>query len=116
MSITPTQVTAFKAQLETTLAELDGLSDMAADARKPVTLDQTSVGRLSRMDALQGQAMQLETERRRENERSRIRAALERIESGDFGYCAVCGDDIAVKRLAHDPSVATCVDCASAKA
>ncbi len=47
--------------------------------------------------------MQLETERRREIERIRIDAALERIETGDYGYCTVCDEDIALKRLEHDP-------------
>jgi len=91
--------------------ELDAISDISADSRKPVELDQTSIGRLSRMDALQGQAMQLETERRRGIERTRIEAALERIENGNFGYCTVCDEDIALKRLENDPSVPNCIDC-----
>ena len=108
------QISAYRTQLKHMLDELDALSEMASESRKPVTLDQTSVGRLSRMDALQGQAMQLETERRRGSERQRIHSALARIEDGEFGYCITCGDEIAPKRLAHDPSVATCVDCAGA--
>ncbi len=70
------------------------------------------VGRLSRMDALQEQAMQVETERRRHQELQRIEAALERIDEGEFGYCAVCGDEIELKRLEHDPTVPTCIACA----
>lgn len=111
MALTKAQLKKFKKQLEQLREELGELSVIAADSRKPVELDQTSVGRLSRMDALQGQAMQLETERRRGIERKRIDAALERIESGDFGYCTVCDEDIALKRLEHDPSVPNCFDC-----
>ena len=55
------------------------------DAASPVELDQTRVGRLSRMDALQGQAMSQETQRRREQELRRIAQALQRIEQGEFG-------------------------------
>ncbi|MDB9704188.1 hypothetical protein OAA86_08880 [Rhodospirillales bacterium] len=84
---------------------------ISAESRKPVELDQTSIGRLSRMDALQGQAMQLETERRHGVERQRIEAALERIEDGNFGYCTVCDEDIAIKRLENDLSVPNCNDC-----
>lgn len=84
---------------------------ISAESRKPVELDQTSIGRLSRMDALQGQAMQLETERRHGVERQRIEAALERIEDGNFGYYIVCDEDIAIKRLENDPSVPNCIDC-----
>ena len=86
-----------------------------ADSRNTVELQQDSVGRLSRMDAMQQQAMAQATERRRTAERARISAALERIEDGEWGYCLKCGEGIAEKRLRHDPSVANCVDCASGK-
>lgn len=84
-----------------------------ADSRDTVELQQDSVGRLSRMDALQQQAMAQATERRRAAERQRIKAALERIEEGEWGYCLSCGGEIAEARLRHDPSVATCITCAS---
>ncbi|MEQ8805413.1 MAG: TraR/DksA C4-type zinc finger protein [Rhodospirillales bacterium] len=34
------------------------------------------------------------------------------MDAGDFGYCVSCGEDIPTKRLDHDPSTPTCVDCA----
>ncbi len=77
-----------------------------------VTLDQTSVGRLSRMDAMQGQAMAEELKRRREVELKKIDAALTRIIEDEFGYCLTCGDDIDRKRLDLDPSVSLCSKCA----
>lgn len=81
--------------------------------RAPVTLDQQSVGRLSRMDAMQRQAMAQETARRREAEIARLRAALLRIEDEEFGYCAECGDEIPVRRLEIDPTATRCVACVS---
>lgn len=111
MSLTKLQINKFKKRLTEMRTELDSISTISAESRKPVELDQTSIGRLSRMDALQGQAMQLETERRRGVERQRIEAALERIEDGNFGYCTVCDEDIAIKRLENDPSVPNCIDC-----
>jgi DnaK suppressor protein len=78
----------------------------------PVELDQTMVGRLSRMDALQGQAMAEEVKRRRDNELLRIKAALARIPEDEYGYCLNCGDDIAEERLELDPSIALCSKCA----
>jgi DnaK suppressor protein len=83
------------------------------EARQPVELDQTSVGRLSRMDALQNQAMALETDRRRHVELQHIEAALKRIEEGEFGECLNCGEEIAAKRLEVDPTAAICIDCAN---
>ncbi|TWJ08840.1 TraR/DksA family transcriptional regulator [Altererythrobacter ishigakiensis] len=92
---------------------LDAEDATNADSRETVELQQDSVGRLSRMDAMQQQAMAQATERRRLAERARIAAALERINDGEWGYCLKCGEEIAEKRLRHDPSVANCVNCAS---
>jgi len=90
------------------------LDDTASteEDRQPVVLDQTSVGRLSRMDALQNQAMALETDRRRHVELDHIDAALARIEDGTFGECLSCGEEIAAKRLEIEPTAAICIDCA----
>lgn len=95
-------------------AELDAEDAANADSRDPVELQQDSVGRLSRMDAMQQQAMAQATERRRRAERARIEAALGRLDEGEWGWCTACGNEIAEKRLAHDPSVAKCVGCAGA--
>ena len=79
---------------------------------RPVELDQSRVGRLSRMDALQSQAMAKATAGRRRVELSRIDAALRRLEEDEFGYCVSCGDPIALERLELDPAVPTCIKCA----
>jgi DnaK suppressor protein len=107
--------TAIRAKLEARRAELENASKDAADARAPVELDQTSVGRLSRMDALQGQAMALATERCRLDSILRINQALARLKAGTYGECALCGEEIEPKRLALDPALLTCLACASGK-
>ena len=84
----------------------------ADDASQTVHLDQARVGRLSRMDALQAQAMSVETRRRRELELEKIAAALKRIKDGDYGYCISCGDAIDIRRLGIDPAAALCIACA----
>ena len=105
--------TAFKTLLEEEAAELKALSQQSKDARAPVTLDQQSVGRLSRMDAIQQQSMDLAREERRQVRIKVIEAALKRIADDDYGYCLVCGDDIAYERLKADPAVTKCIDCTS---
>ena len=92
--------------------ELDREDASNADSRDTVELQQDSVGRLSRMDAMQQQAMAQAAERRRAAERARIASALDRLNDGEWGYCLNCGEEIAEKRLRHDPSVANCVNCA----
>jgi DnaK suppressor protein len=85
----------------------------AQQSTRPVNLDQSSVGRLSRMDAMQSQAMALESKRRREIQLTRISTALERIEEGEYGFCAVCEEEIDRRRLKVDPANPFCVSCAS---
>ena len=92
--------------------QLKQLSETAKDSRAPVTLDQQSVGRLSRMDAMQQQSMELATEERRQRRLAALAAALRRVKSGDYGYCLKCDDKIAAGRLAVDPAVSLCIDCA----
>ena len=102
------------ARIEMT-ARREDLAALDADtsgARAAVELDQTRVGRLSRMDALQGQAMAQEQQRRRHLEIQRIDAALEGIATGEYGWCLKCGDAVAAKRLEADYATPLCVDCA----
>ena len=107
------QIECFRRQLLQQQQELLGLQETADAASGTVELDQTSVGRLSRMDALQGQAMSRERDRRRQIELQKIAAALRRIKAGDYGDCVRCGEEIAIRRLELDPATALCIDCAS---
>jgi RNA polymerase-binding transcription factor len=93
-------------------AELEAIIQLSGENAKPVELDQSKIGRLSRMDALQGQAMAQATVRRRQNELQRIEAALLRLAAGDYGYCVSCDEEIAPKRLELDPSTPICILCA----
>ena len=103
---------AFRSQLQSRRDEILDRESATKDSRDPVELDQTRIGRLSRMDALQTQAMAQDAERRRKVELQRIESALERIEAGDYGYCVNCGEEIPPARLEFDPAVASCIDCA----
>ncbi len=105
-------IQAFKKRLKTMKADIEQLEQESLEGRQPVELDQTKVGRLSRMDALQGQAMALAVDQRRKIEIQRIEAALERIENDDYGYCVSCDEEIAIKRLELDPAAPTCIKCA----
>ena len=91
---------------------LQAAAQVGNDATAPVELDQARVGRLSRMDALQGQAMSLETQRRQKQELRRIAQALQRIEQDEYGECAQCGEAIAAGRLDIEPAATLCITCA----
>jgi len=110
--MTNAEQTIFTQKLHSLIAELELAETNTSDNRAPVELDQTSVGRLSRMDAIQQQAMANATSQRRKANIAMAKAALQRITDGEFGYCFECGDDIAKKRLNHNPAVTTCITCA----
>ena len=94
-----------RARLAARRAALDAEDAAGAAGREVVELDQ------SRMDALQRQALAQAAARRREAERRRIAAAVARIETGEYGFCAECGEAIADARLAADPAAPLCAAC-----
>ena len=105
-------VDEMRAALETRRAELTGLSQSTESNRAPVELDQTRMGRLSRMDAMQGQEMAKAQDARRTHELQKIAAALRRLDDDTFGLCLRCGDEIAERRLRADPATPLCIGCA----
>lgn len=106
-------IDALRALLVEKREALLDVAESSEDAAQPVELDQSRVGRLSRMDALQAQAMAKESDRRRQLELQRIAAALERVESGDYGYCLACDESISAERLRADPAATLCITCAT---
>lgn len=102
----------FRKKLLAMKGELSDAITQAGDSAKPVELDQTSVGRVSRIDAIQQQEMSLAAQRRRAEMIVRIDMALRRIDEGEYGYCRQCDEEIPEKRLEIDPTCLTCVNCA----
>lgn len=97
-------------QLRTELQAEAAAAEGSADI---VELDQSKVGRLSRMDAMQAQAMAQASGLRREATLRRISAALKRVDEREYGVCLECGEPINRKRLEFDPTALLCIDCAS---
>jgi DnaK suppressor protein len=104
----------FKKRLEERLETIDSSQKADKDKNKPLELDQARMGRLSRMDAMQQQAMSQATAYLADAEHRRVKIALERMESGDYGYCMNCDEEIAEGRLRVDPSLLICISCARA--
>lgn len=81
---------------------------------RPLELDPSRIGRLSRMDAMQQREMAQAAAHLAKQEIQRIRKAIDRMKSGDYGYCIRCEEEIAEGRLKVDPSALTCIACARA--
>lgn len=106
------QLDQLRARLLVRQKELKALDAEGESWRGTVELDQQSVGRLSRMDAMQQQEMAQAEARRRTGDLARIDQALVRMEQDEYGWCAECGEPIAYKRLEIDPMASFCIGCA----
>lgn len=111
-NMTEAQLLAFKSGLLQRRDKLMEAAQSGADGSETVELDQTRQGRLSRMDALQGQAMSIAAKNRRNQEMANIEQALQRIDDGNYGICQRCDKEIPVRRLEFDMTVLYCIACA----
>ena len=109
----PTHKKLYQQRITDQLSALEQDNALGQSSQALVTLDQQSVGRLSRMDALQSQAMAQVTQNRRHVLRRGLLSALQRLKDDNFGFCEDCGEDIAPKRLEFNPTALLCVGCVS---
>lgn len=110
-SLKPDQLEELRAELEGSKSQLEQQLQDAESATGVVTLDQTAVGRVSRIDALQQQSMAVSTRVKAEKSLRRVIAALRRIANDDYGYCGQCDELIEYKRLRVQPEASHCLKC-----
>lgn len=107
------QLDEFRQRLVSAREDLRTQYENEKAAADTVQLDQTKVGRLSRMDAMQLQSMAQSTMRNIETRLKRIGEALNKLDEDDFGYCDECGNEIAFERLEVQPEAPCCFACQS---
>lgn len=98
-------------KLETQHKVLQDSLGIDSSAGATVELDQTRQGRLSRMDAMQQQAMALAGQANVQRRIAQISAALKRIQDGSFGVCEACAEAISDARLQARPEARLCLNC-----
>ena len=91
------------------LEELQVVEIATREGSRPVDLDEP-IGRLSRMDAMQQQAMSTANRRRNKLRLQLVTAALE-ADPDDYGICKKCDDFIGYARLKARPESPFCVTC-----
>ncbi len=114
-SLKPAQIEQLRSQLLKQQQELIELLHNAEEATKPVTLDQQSVGRVSRIDAIQQQQMAIANQQQASGISKRIELALQRLDEDSYGDCLECGEPIAFARLQVQPYASLCIGCQSAR-
>ena len=110
--VTLSDLTQLRTMLINERQELENTSQISNESRRPIALDQQRLGRLSRMDAMQSQAMAQASERRRQIRLKQIDLALKRMKDDGYGFCEKCGEEISPNRLKLDPAIAICIACA----
>ncbi len=112
--LTTQQLDSLRIELEQREQELQThISQGDLDAA-PVTLDQQSVGRVSRIDAIQQQQMARANLELAQQNLVLVQLALRHIESGSYGYCEACAESIGIARLQAQPFANQCLACQEA--
>ena len=109
--LTNAQVQELKQELERELVRLRRSMGSSGEAARPVQLDQSAIGRLSRVDAMANQHLQKDLHAREQVLEGSILDALQRIEEGSYGRCTTCGAGVPYGRLLVMPEARTCATC-----
>jgi DnaK suppressor protein len=111
--LSDSQLGQLRAALERAVAKLERSMKSSRRAARPVKLDQTTVGRLSRVDAMQNQSLTKGLQARQHFQAAQLADALERMDNGTYVVCTGCGEPIQFERLDLFPETSTCSRCAS---
>ena len=109
--LSATEIESLRCDLEALTRELTAQLEANADAARPVKLDQTAVGRISRVEAMQDQAMAQAAQRTAKLRLEQCHNALQAIARGGYGLCRKCEEPIGVKRLRAKPEAPFCLSC-----
>tara|TARA_R110000772_G_scaffold15324_12_gene44661 strand:+ start:1664 stop:2020 length:357 start_codon:yes stop_codon:yes gene_type:complete len=105
------QLRILKTLLQQKVIELEQQIVLAKPGTDTVALDQSKVGRLSRMDALQQQQMADSTLQQAKRRLTLLHRALLKIDTDEYGLCGLCGDEIGFSRLEVRPEAQLCLRC-----
>ncbi len=112
--LTDDQLDELKTKVGQLVTQLQSSIEEAKRGAKPVKLDQQSVGRVSRIDAIQQQQMAAAGQRSMELRLQQAKAALRAFEADEYGYCRRCEEPIGYRRLSAKPESPFCLECQSA--
>lgn len=115
MALLEAQRAELKEALQSLVDDLDDQLRGSAEAAQPVALDQTAVGRVSRIDAIQQQKMVEASRQALRRRLQRIHSALQRFEGDEYGDCAECGEEVGYARLKARPESLFCIACQRAR-
>ncbi len=95
-------------QIKLTKVKIEELEELS----KPIS-PENSLGRITRMDAINNKSVAEAALRTSKRKLGKLQHALAKIDSSEFGICAVCKKPIQPKRIMFMPESTRCVRCAS---
>lgn len=101
----------FKLKLTDLIKKQEEEIKMLEDVTKPIG-PENSIGRVSRMDAIQNKGISEASLRNKKAKLSKMRVALSKIDTPDFGVCSRCEKPIQIARLMYLPESSRCLHCA----
>ena len=113
LALTTDQVVQLRGELQRTLSRIERSMKTSGNGSQPREIDQSAVGRLSRIEAIQNQGLTRNLHDRERVQLAEIMAALERLESGCYGVCDTCRTVIRFERLIVFPEARTCGGCSA---
>ena len=109
--LSTTELAILRGRLVELVAEIENSLGASAESAAPVVLDQSSVGRLSRMDAMQQQAMAKATRQQAQLRLTQCQVALSAFDRDEYGLCRKCEEPIGYRRLSARPEAPFCLEC-----
>ena len=109
-ALTPEQIGEIRDELQRTLTRLERSMKTNGNGH-PTEIDQGTVGRLSRIEAIQNQGLTRNLHERERVQLEQVLEALKRIENGSYGLCSSCRGPIRYERLLVFPETRTCNCC-----
>ena len=109
-ALTPEQILEIRDELQRTLTRLERSIQTNGNGRPP-EIDQSTVGRLSRIEAIQNQGFTRSLHERERAKAEQVADALHRIDDGSYGRCTRCREPIHFERLMVFPETRTCKGC-----
>ncbi|MCA9396272.1 MAG: TraR/DksA C4-type zinc finger protein [Candidatus Omnitrophica bacterium] len=107
----PDQISRIRSEINGQIEQLEEQILSLKEQCKPVQPD-SSLGRITRMDAIQQKSMAEENLRQSESTLHSLKDTLDRLNDAGFGICTVCKQNIAPERILYLPQAKTCVHCA----
>lgn len=109
----PEEKQSVRKEIDLRIAKMKKTIERLHEQIKPIEVNDGSIGRVTRMDAIQQKSMLEANLRSAEELLSNLERALDNLDKPFFGICAKCQRQIPLERILVIPETRFCVNCAA---